>query len=555
MANSAPPDRWKHKYLDALDELEAREKEWADTEQVLRRGLSRMALISQGADPLLDKRLKALRNTLRKSDNISQINQLVEAVAERVKLLDEAGEAHGVPRPQEILAGMLDAITFPGPLQRQAKKLKKRLAATHAEDHLSELTTELAALVCQSLQAGQSGASAEGRAGLLSRLFGKDKGAAQSPVPPSEKITESSDDAGHREHRPSSVDELHLLEGVFVDVLEFLTFPSEFSERVQTLKSHLEEGIEIDQVKPFTMELVTLVVDMRKGLEAEKEELEEFLQQLTRRLFDLDAMIEGAETQRRASLESGRQLNEMVNAQVTDIENVVQSASELEQIKVEIQGSLDSIRNHLSEQRSLEDSHQAELEQQLQRMTRRIKAMEEESEHLKKRLEIERTNALTDPLTGAPNRLAYDQRIAQEFARWQRHQNPLSLVLMDIDHFKQINDTFGHKAGDRALKAIVQALRQHVRASDFMARIGGEEFVLLLPETDLEGASLVAEKLRRGIESCEFAYKGKPVPITISGGIAQFAAGDTAEAVYVRADEGLYRAKRQGRNQFQGESQ
>ena len=100
------------------------------------------------------------------------------------------------------------------------------------------------------------------------------------------------------------------------------------------------------------------------------------------------------------------------------------------------------------------------------------------------------------------------------------------------------------------MKSIVQALKQHVRASDFMARVGGEEFVLLLPETDLEGAYLAAEKLRKGIEACEFAYKGQPVAITISGGVAQFGEGDTADSVYVRADEALYRAKHQGRNQF-----
>ncbi len=546
MANSAPPDKWKHKYLDALDELEAKEKRWTAAEEVLRRGLSRMALISQGADPLLDRRLKELRASLRKTDNISQVSALLSSVEERVKLLDEAGEGGGMPRPEDVLAKMLEAIDFPKPLRRQARKLKKRLAAGDVQAQLPALTTALISLIDRALQTKAQATSA----GLLSRLFGnsESQGGRQPRVDEDAKRTTATS-GPMAEHSPAT-DELRLLEGVFTDFLEYLTFPSEFSSRVQALKARLEKGIDITQVKPFTRGLVTLIVDMRKGLEAEKEELEDFLQQLTRRLFDLDAMIEGAQTQRRASLESGRQLNEMVNAQVADIEHVVQSASELEQIKVEIQSSLDSIRKHLAQQRRLEETQQDELEQQLQQMMARIQDMERESEQLKTRLEIERANALTDPLTGAPNRLAYDQRIIQEFARWQRHRQPLSLLLMDIDHFKQINDTFGHKAGDRALKAIVQALRQHVRASDFMARIGGEEFVLLLPETALDGAFLAAEKLRRGIERCEFAYKGQPVPITISGGIAQFVEGDTPDEVYVRADEALYRAKQQGRNRF-----
>ena len=560
MARGAPPEQWKEKYFQALEELEEKEKRWQNADEVFRRGMGRLALISQGVDPILDRRLNNLRKMLLKNESVGRIDELVEEVSARVKVLDELSEGRDALKPQALLARVLDTVPFPKPLQRSARKLKKRLNAADAETHLNEIVTELSALVGEALKS-QAEQDAGGE-GLFSRLLGKGRGQeapaatsaeagrpdAVSPASMSPEPRLTGDDGGDE-----VTDGLRLLEGVFVDFFEQLTFPTEFSERVQALKAQLEAGIEIDQVQPFTQGLVTLIIDMRKGLESEKAELEAFLQQLTQRLHDLDGMIEGAESHRKASLESGRRLDAMVNAQVSDIEMVVNSATEVAQMKVKIQSSLESIRTHLAEQRGQEESRHEELERQLKQMTERLKQMEEESSHLKKRLEIERANALTDPLTGAPNRLAYDQRISQEFARWRRHQYPLSLVVMDIDHFKRINDTFGHKAGDRALKAIVQALRQHVRASDFMARIGGEEFVLLLPETDLDGAYRAAEKLRKGIESCEFAYKGEPVPITISGGIAQFAEGDTPDSVYVRADEALYRAKHNGRNQFQKE--
>ena len=562
MARGAPPEQWKEKYFQALEELEEKEKRWQSADEVFRRGMGRLALISQGVDPILDRRLNNLRKMLLKNESVGRIDELVEEVSARVKVLDELNEGRDALKPQALLEKVLDTIPFPKPLQRPAKKLKKRLNAADAETHLNEIVTELSALVGEALnsQAGQDA----GGDGLLGRLLGKGRRQEQEAMASPSSEAGGPDIIGPLPGSPGprliddegadeAADGLRLLEGVFVDFFEQLTFPTEFSERVQTLKAQLEAGIEIDQVQPFTQGLVTLIIDMRKGLESEKAELEEFLQQLTQRLHDLDGMIEGAESHRKASLESGRQLDAMVNAQVSDIEMVVNSATEVAQMKVKIQSSLESIRTHLAEQRGQEESRHEALERQLRQMTERLKQMEEESSHLKKRLEIERANALTDPLTGAPNRLAYDQRINQEFARWRRHQYPLSLMVMDIDHFKRINDTFGHKAGDRALKAIVQALRQHVRASDFMARIGGEEFVLLLPETDLDGAYRAAEKLRRGIESCEFAYKGEPVPITISGGIAQFAEGDTPDSVYVRADEALYRAKHNGRNQFQKE--
>ena len=156
----------------------------------------------------------------------------------------------------------------------------------------------------------------------------------------------------------------------------------------------------------------------------------------------------------------------------------------------------------------------------------------------------------SDPLTSVPNRLGYEKRIAQEYARWQRYGSSLSLLLCDIDYFKRINDTYGHKAGDRALMAIAKTINQNLRETDFVARVGGEEFVVLLPETSLEAAKSVAEKLRKGVAACEFVYDGKPVPITMSGGVACFERGDGVEDVYQRADKALYRAKQQGRNRF-----
>ncbi len=556
MAGTQSPDRWKHKYFEALGELEEKEKYWEEAEAALKLGLGRLAVLSQGSDPVLDKRLATLRKELKKGASPKRIRRLIDDVSERARVLDEASGG-AFAKPQQVLGRLLEAVPLPRGLRRRARKLARRIEAADAEAHLPQLVSEVAELL------GEALAPAADQPGLLGRLFGRGGSTQERPGPaPDGDLADPDDDtpdavvpSATAAPAPSPAteragDALRLVEGVFVDFLEYLTFPSEYSARVQALKLEIEAGIEVARIKPLTEHLVTLIVDVRKALEAEKEELEQFLQQLTARLLDLDAMIEGAESHRRASLESGRRLDAMVQAQVSDIENVVRSATELEQMKLEVQSSLESIRSHLAAQRDQEEARQELLERQLKQMTERLKQMEEESARLRQRLEAERANALTDPLTGAPNRLAFDQRMEAEFARWQRHGHPLSLVVMDIDHFKRINDTFGHKAGDRALKAIVQALRQHVRGSDFMARVGGEEFVLILPDTDLEGAERVAEKIRAGIERSEFAYKGQPVPVTVSGGITQFREGDTPESAFERADEALYRAKREGRNRF-----
>ena len=153
-----------------------------------------------------------------------------------------------------------------------------------------------------------------------------------------------------------------------------------------------------------------------------------------------------------------------------------------------------------------------------------------------------------DPLTQLPNRLAYDQRSQQEYARWKRYNNTLLIMVWDIDLFKQVNDTYGHQAGDKVLKVVATTLRKNLRETDFVARFGGEEFVSLMPETSLGGGFKVAEKIRATVEKLEFHYRGSNVQVTISCGISLFMENDTRESAFARADKALYQAKEQGRN-------
>ena len=120
--------------------------------------------------------------------------------------------------------------------------------------------------------------------------------------------------------------------------------------------------------------------------------------------------------------------------------------------------------------------------------------------------------------------------------------------MLDLDHFKRINDGYGHLAGDKVLKIIAAQLRKRLRPTDFIARFGGEEFVLLIPSTPLATGLQLAEKLRAAIEACPFHFKGEPVTITVSIGLAAFRGGDRSDHVLKRADEALYRAKHNGRN-------
>jgi diguanylate cyclase (GGDEF)-like protein len=171
-----------------------------------------------------------------------------------------------------------------------------------------------------------------------------------------------------------------------------------------------------------------------------------------------------------------------------------------------------------------------------------------------RRLELEELardldfKATTDPLTGLSNRLKFDQALSAEIRRARRFDVALSLVIYDVDHFKHINDAYGHLAGDQVLIKLSGFVAKRMRETDLLARWGGEEFVILLPLSDVSMAEQFAEILRGAIATLPFDH-GKSV--TCSFGVAQLAAGESAERLVARADEALYRGKRNGRNRVE----
>lgn len=183
----------------------------------------------------------------------------------------------------------------------------------------------------------------------------------------------------------------------------------------------------------------------------------------------------------------------------------------------------------------------AELEQSNKDKDHLIK----ELQSLKTQLEI---SAKTDPLTGLLNRRGMNEQIEQVKIRYERHKTPFTFIITDIDHFKHINDTFGHDAGDYILREIAKGLKESLRKQDIIARWGGEEFLILLPETDLRGGITLAEKFRSRVEKELFRHKEHDIRMTMSFGLSAYEETGDIDTCIKRADECLYKAKNTGRN-------
>lgn len=320
------------------------------------------------------------------------------------------------------------------------------------------------------------------------------------------------------------------------------------AETAATLTRRLELGVPEDGWEPFLRSVADAVGEVASRLESQRRDLEQFLEQVTQRLADFEDWTrwQADAAQSRSSDTAG--LSQTVQAEMVSLQQEVSAAYDLGYLKNKVQARLDNVAREIMEFRYKEAARHAEDERRAGELAKEVLKLRIRTDELMKLCAEQETRLMIDSLTGAHSRYAYESRIAEEFQRWQRHKQPLAFSIWDVDLFKRINDSYGHEAGDRLLRGVAELLARSKRGEDFLARIGGEEFVLLLPMTTIEAATSVAEKLRLVVETAAFRHHGEPVQVTVSAGLTEFREGDTPTSVFERADRALYQAKQQGRN-------
>lgn len=340
----------------------------------------------------------------------------------------------------------------------------------------------------------------------------------------------------------------HDLAKLFAGLVRSMGRVPGFSQVEAQFVERLGAGIPVNGWPVFLDDLARAVGNIVDDLRAQRNELEAFLEQVTRQLAMLESWTSWQSDAAQSRRDDALGLEQTIETEMSVLLREVDASPDIDAIKSKVQARLDSVTQQLRDFRENEERRNAENERRTAELSREVQQLKARTAELTELCAAQEKRLLIDSLTGVHSRYAYERRLAEEHERWQRYGQPLSYTIWDIDGFKRINDQFGHETGDRLLRAVAELLTRHKRESDFLARLGGEEFVLLLPGTPLGAASTLAEKLRRVIETATFQHKGKREHITISCGMTEFREGDTPDTVYDRADRALYAAKEQGRN-------
>jgi diguanylate cyclase len=331
-------------------------------------------------------------------------------------------------------------------------------------------------------------------------------------------------------------------------VLDRLALLPELQDVVKELRARGDESLSTQDLVDLLHRVARLASEQRGIVQRERLELGDLLQQTTARLDEIESHLANELAERSSAHDDTTKLNLLVSGEVEQIHADAHRTEDIAVMRKALGARLNTISMHVREFNVREETRTSTYRERTQRMRTRIAALERESRNLHKTLKQEHRQAMLDALTGIPNRAAYDDRVGQEYKRWKRFGRPVSLLAWDVDSFKGINDAFGHKAGDKVLRIIGQQLVRNVRDTDFVARYGGDEFVMLLVGSSTAEAAEVAEKIRGEVAALGFHFHDKPVQVTLSCGITSFAGDEGPDAAFDCADRALYEAKKAGKN-------
>lgn len=497
-------EKWKDKYLDLLDKIE----DEPDKLEQLRRGLVEVSLTGQGVDAVLDKLLDSLRLAIRKSGGQNaEILSVLSKIEERQNDLEPQREAFASNSATalRILARPLIKAGI------NSRDIKTTLSGL---DHKNFSMIQIPPLLEELAE--------------YSKILEATKGADSTVVDPLKNLG-------------------NILKSRAQQLLDNLSVPSSMENEISKLKSELQLLGDSTDINQFLDLFSQFVIEL---LNAEQTSFRQYLKNLDDPLNVIEQLMHDNDIHldQRDKLHENFDLS--LNTGLASINTSLDNSKDIDTLKQQIKFRLDLLKQEFVDYNEERSTLENELISQYQSMKVQFTVLQKAQEHAVKEIQVYQEKSLTDSLTQLPNRAAWDNQLESEWQRFQRYGSALSLAIVDIDHFKKINDHHGHLAGDNVLRAVAIQLKKYLRNTDFLARYGGEEFGLLLPETNIEDAAIALDHVRQKVNNAQFKFKDQSVSVTISIGISQATKESSPDLLFSQADTAMYQAKKSGRNQI-----
>lgn len=510
-------EQWRRKYLNLFDEQNKIEHAHHQKETLLRQFSIQLSILAEGHDNNLDPIILNARECLKHEVDADELKIALKTFMESVKNLPH--------KKEKLKADLLfDFLMREYPDAAQQAALRELQKLVNSDETTIEQATDLFIEILKIIH----------------------------PAAPEPELKLAGEE--------SSVEDSLNTQPIFVDVrivteqlqeyLSSLVVPEAFQVQTAGIKEALLHPEQSPQAfEEVLNDLVELLINIKEFGEEEQKDIDQFLLHIAAQLSELNVIVMQTTAVANNTTKTRNKLDQSVFTQIRELQVQAIKSNSLDSLKDMVNQCFKTIateiKNHHQQDKELQQNFQDRMAELINKMI----SLEVETESLKAELKVVHAQNLHDTLTGLFNRNAYNQRLRDEIARYKRYLSPLTLAIWDIDHFKNINDTFGHKAGDRVLALTAKQLQEHTRDTDFIARFGGEEFVMLLPNTTKDAGFFLVDQLRELIQATGFNANGQAVPITISCGLTELLENDTEESFFERADKALYEAKHNGRNQ------
>ena len=321
--------------------------------------------------------------------------------------------------------------------------------------------------------------------------------------------------------------------------------------QVKVVEERINKAQDLDAFTRLRGQVVDLLREYMAESANDKAQAVYFAEEISRQILEMDKQIAYSMEAARETQGRNREFNEKLAANIQALKDAMTIGAPMKELTHVINQKISLLSETLNQKKARDYSEEQKLKNRIAILKKGMKKVRDGFKAAKRQNQALEAELNTDHLTGVANRRAYEAGISREMNRFSRYHRPFALVIFDVDRFKQINDTYGHAIGDKCLKEIAGRIKPTLRSTDILARTGGDEFVLILPETDGEQAGIVADKIRLLIWQTEFLYRREKVRISLSLGITHVLENDSDyEAVFKRADKALYQSKESGRNKI-----